>query len=171
MYLSIYLSIYLFIHHTFHLFSLAYPSIDPSYTLPQTYRAQVGTSSPPIQCPFPVGILSNEYEVIWFRGIKKLNSSDTKYEILSNFSLIIHNTDLSDTSSGYFCQINVRNENAIGKLNEVFTQYGPDSSLTIYGKYIELYVFVHVYSRVHVHTLKECTVCMHVHVYIVCSLA
>ena len=114
---------------------VAYPSIDPSYTLPQTHRAQVGTSSPPIQCPFPVGILSSEYEVIWFRGIKKLNSSDTKYEILSNFSLIIHNTDLSDTSSGYFCQINVRNENAIGKLNEVFTQYGPDTSLTIYGDF------------------------------------
>ena len=112
------------------MFSIAYPTIDPSFTYPQHHTAVVGGSTPPLPCPYLPGLLVQYYTVEWWRGLIKLDTSTAKYQILQNFSLVIHDSAIPDVSDGYICKIVVNDIEA----NRIYTEYGPDISLTVDGK-------------------------------------
>uniref|UniRef100_A0A1X7VHC3 Ig-like domain-containing protein n=1 Tax=Amphimedon queenslandica TaxID=400682 RepID=A0A1X7VHC3_AMPQE len=90
---------------------VAFPYLSPSFTLPQVTTVPIGQISPPLSCGFPLGSLSQYYRVEWWRGTAKLDttSNNTKYQVLSDLSLIVNGADTRDASSGYYCKILVRN--------------------------------------------------------------
>ena len=109
----------------------AYPYLDSSFTLPQEYTVQVGHISSPLPCGFvPGGLASLYYEAEWWRGIVKLDLSDSKYEILSNYSLVVHNATMRDSSGGYYCHVRV----FYVEENKWYGNSSPDIKLNVYGK-------------------------------------
>ena len=109
----------------------AYPYLDSSFTLPQEYKVQVGHTSSPLPCGFVPGGLANlYYEVEWWRGIVRLDLSGSKYEMVSNYSLLVHNATMRDNSGGYYCHIRVFNVEE----NKWYSNSSPDIKLNVYGK-------------------------------------
>ena len=60
----------------------------------------------------------------------QLDTASPKYEVLSNLSLVVHDADLRDSSESYYCELHVRNDEE----GVVYSEYGTDSSLLVYGR-------------------------------------
>ena len=117
----------------------ATPTADPNYISPSINYAVIG-SSPVLQCLFLLGILTEYYNVVWYQGSSVIDTTgvDTRYEILSNLSLLIHDVNLDDDTDGYYCELSVT---IVGKLNTemIFSEYGYDVSLIVFGMFTEVY--------------------------------
>lgn len=108
----------------------ASPVLESSFTLPQVTTAQIGLSSLPLYCGFKAGALSEYTETEWWRGVVKLDVNGSKFELLPNFTLVVHNVQLTDVSSGYYCNIKVYNPEE----NVAYNNSSPDVGLQVYSK-------------------------------------
>ena len=72
----------------------------------------------------------------WWRGTAKLDttSNNTKYQVLSDLSLIVNGADTRDASSGYYCKILVRNAHEA----TTYENMSPDLTLKVTGEYNRL---------------------------------
>ena len=131
----------------------AFPTVDSSFTLPQVSVAQLGQSSPPLYCGFKSGTFGSKYtEVDWWKGITKLDLNASKYELLPNFTLVVHDVQLSDVSNGYFCRINVYNP-----VEDVaYINSSPDVGLKVYSKLTAASTINYYINLLLIHINHEC---------------
>ena len=109
---------------------LAFPTTNPMFTIPNINFAPLG-SSPVIHCSFLPGLLTEYYEVMWYRGVSLLDTAsvESRFKETDNLTLTIQDVNLEDASDSYYCELFIRDP----QTDVVRSGLGYDVSLTVYG--------------------------------------
>ena len=114
------------------------------------FTARVGETAI-LPCPIQPGALSQYYSIIWMKdGIEIIRANnqtiimpgpqngDSRLDLDSAYSLVIHSVDLNDSSSNYQCMLFVTNPNTNTK-QEVRPDREVAITLNIIGMHMQLY--------------------------------
>lgn len=110
---------------------LAYPLQNKTVREMKTHTARLhdGITMP---CVYTPGALYERYTIRWFKGLTPLDTvNDARFDIESDFSLVIQNVNAFDASLAYYCDINV--ESTAPKLNG-YHSIGPSIRLMVIGE-------------------------------------